>query len=181
MCWSFRSSLFDSSLAVVFCPILVQSIFLEEQSCMNHRSGESRRVEFDADRCPISQRPIQDRSNPRSRLRLNQQTLQQRFHYPYRFVSTQLTNSKGDKIFYPVNDDRDRQWARRLEFAIDRHWEIAEDDIEDLNDDYYSAVLRDSKEAHERKYNQAYHLVSPSLKKGLRLPTRPCASKMDKT
>ena len=38
-----------------------------------------------------------------------------RFHYPYRFVSSLLKNSKGDEILIPVNDERDRQWARRLD------------------------------------------------------------------
>ena len=32
-------------------------------------------------------------------------------HYPWKFVSAQLTNAKGYEIFYPVNDNRDRQWA----------------------------------------------------------------------
>ena len=45
----------------------------------------------------------------------------QRFHFPWKFVSSQLTNSKGDEIFYPVNDERDRQWARRLEWVIGHH------------------------------------------------------------
>ncbi len=76
-------------------------------------------------------------------------------HSPFSFVSAQLTNSKGDKIFYPVTDDRDRQWARRLKYAIDRHREIADDDIVELNSNF-SAVLRESKESHERKYDQAY-------------------------
>jgi hypothetical protein len=64
-------------------------------------------------------------------------------------------NSKGDETFHPVNDDRDSQWARRLEYAIDRYREIAEDDIEELHADF-SAVLRESKEAYERNYDQAY-------------------------
>jgi hypothetical protein len=100
-------------------------------------------------------------------------TLQQRFHYPFSFVSAQLTNSKGYEIFYPVTDDRDRQWARRLGYAIDRHREIAEDDIEELHADFF-AVLRESKEPHERKYDQAY---IADLEGKLAAASRQCASR----
>jgi hypothetical protein len=79
----------------------------------------------------------------------------QRFHFPWKFVSSQLTNSKGDEIFYPVNDERDRQWARRLEWVIGHHLDRAEDDLEELHADYL-AVLRESREAHERKYDQEH-------------------------
>ena len=67
----------------------------------------------------------------------------------------QLTNSKGDEIFYPVNDERDRQWARRLEWVIGHHLDRAEDDLEELHADNL-AVLRESREAHERKYDQEH-------------------------
>ena len=33
-------------------------------------------------------------------------------------VSTLLKNSKNEEIVFPVNDDRDRRWARRLEFFM---------------------------------------------------------------
>jgi hypothetical protein len=79
----------------------------------------------------------------------------QRFHFPWKFVSAQLTDSKGDEIFYPVNDGRDRQWARRLEWAINRHRDIAEDDLEELHADHL-AVLRESREAHERRHDQEH-------------------------
>jgi hypothetical protein len=82
-------------------------------------------------------------------------TFMQRFRFPYKFVSAQLTSSKGDEIFYPVNDDQDRQWAMRLEWAIDCHRNIAEDDLEELHADH-CAVIRQSKEAHERKYDRHY-------------------------
>ena len=75
----------------------------------------------------------------------------QRVHFQWKFVSAQLTNSKGDEIFYPVNDGRDREWARRLEWAIDRHRDIAEDDLEELHQDNL-AVHRESREVHQRKY-----------------------------
>ncbi len=70
----------------------------------------------------------------------------QRFYFPWKFVSA-LTNSKGDEIFYPVNDQRDRQWALRLEWVIGHHLDRAEDDLEELHADYL-AVLRESSEAH---------------------------------
>ena len=31
-------------------------------------------------------------------------------HYPWPFVSPQLLNSKGEEIYYPVVDDKDRCW-----------------------------------------------------------------------
>lgn len=80
-----------------------------------------------------------------------------KFHYPWKFVSAQLTNRKGDEILYPINDDRDRLWARRLEWAIDKHRDIAEDDLDELQRDY-EKVLRRSKEAHERRYDQ-WHIA----------------------
>ena len=38
-------------------------------------------------------------------------------HYPWGSVSSLLMNSKGEEIVYPVEDDRDRIWARRLEWV----------------------------------------------------------------
>lgn len=46
-------------------------------------------------------------------------------------------------------------WAMRLEWAIDCHRNIAEDDLEELHADH-CAVIRQSKEAHERKYDRHY-------------------------
>ncbi len=40
--------------------------------------------------------------------------------------------------------------AKRLEWAIEKHRDIAEDDLDKLQQDY-EHVLRQSKEAHERK------------------------------
>ncbi len=37
-------------------------------------------------------------------------------NFPWKFACTQLKNSHGE-IFYPVRDDRDRLWARRLEWV----------------------------------------------------------------
>jgi hypothetical protein len=73
--------------------------------------------------------------------------------YPWSFVSAQLTNAKGNEIFYPVIDNRDRQWARRLEWAIKQHRDLAEDDLDELQAEYED-VIRQSKEAHERKYDK---------------------------
>jgi hypothetical protein len=57
------------------------------------------------------------------------QTMPQDFRFPWNFVSSQLTNAKGDEILYPVSDSRDREWAKRLEWAIEEHSDIAEDDL----------------------------------------------------
>jgi hypothetical protein len=62
-------------------------------------------------------------------------------------------NSKGEEIVYPVEDDRDRIWARRLEWVVDQHLDRAEDEQKQLQRDF-EAVLRQSKEARERKYDQ---------------------------
>ena len=77
------------------------------------------------------------------------------FHYPGKFVSAQLTNAKGVEIVFPVKDNRDREWARRLEWAINKHRDIGEEDLDQLTKDY-ADVLRQSKEAHERKYDQQH-------------------------
>ena len=75
-------------------------------------------------------------------------------HYPWGSVSSLLLNSKGEEITYPVEDDRDRIWARRLEWVVDQHLDRAEDEQNQLQRDF-EAVLRQSKEARERKYDQA--------------------------
>ena len=44
--------------------------------------------------------------------------------FPWKFACTQLNNAKGE-IFYPVRDDKDRIWARRLEWVVENHLDIA--------------------------------------------------------
>ncbi len=63
------------------------------------------------------------------------QQVQQDFRYPWKFVSSQLTNAKGNEILYPVNDDWDREWAKRFEWAIENHRDIAQDDMDKLQKD----------------------------------------------
>ncbi len=55
------------------------------------------------------------------------QPVLQDFRYPWKFVSSQLTNAMGDEILYPVNDNRDSEWGKRLEWAIEKHSDIAQD------------------------------------------------------
>ncbi len=62
-------------------------------------------------------------------------------------------NSKGEEIVYPVEDDQDRIWARRLEWVVDQHLDRAEDEQNQLQRDF-EAVLRQYKQALERKYDQ---------------------------
>lgn len=64
-------------------------------------------------------------------------------------------DSKGEEITYRVDDDRDRIWARRLEWVVDQHLDRAEDELNQLQADF-EAVLRQSKEARERKFDQAH-------------------------
>ena len=67
-------------------------------------------------------------------------------HFPWQFVSPQLLDSKGEQIFYPVVDDTDRSWARRLEWAIDCHRDLAEADLNGLQAEF-ETQLRTSREA----------------------------------
>ena len=64
-------------------------------------------------------------------------------------------DSKGEEITYRVDDDRDRIWARRLEWVVDQHLDRAEDELNQLQADF-EAVLRQSKEARERKFDQVH-------------------------
>jgi hypothetical protein len=74
-------------------------------------------------------------------------------HYPWGSVSSLLMNSKGEEIIYPVEDDWDRIWSRRLEWVVDQHLDRAEDEQNQLQRDF-EAVLRQYKQARERKYDQ---------------------------
>ena len=52
--------------------------------------------------------------------------------YPWKFVSPQLLDSKGQEILYPVKDDRDLWWARKFESAVNHHRDLAERDLDGL-------------------------------------------------
>ena len=52
--------------------------------------------------------------------------------YPWKFVSPQLLDRNGREILYPVEDDRDRWWARKMECAINHHRDLAERDLDGL-------------------------------------------------
>ncbi len=54
-------------------------------------------------------------------------------------------NSKGEEITYRVEDNRDRTWARRLEWVDDQHLDRAEDEHNQLHRDF-EAVLCQSKQ-----------------------------------
>jgi len=64
-------------------------------------------------------------------------------------VPAQKLEERGD--LFPVNDDRDRRWARRLEWVIEEHLDRAKADMDQLQTDF-EQVLRRSKEVHFRKY-----------------------------
>jgi hypothetical protein len=76
-------------------------------------------------------------------------------HFPLGSVSSLLTNSKGEEIICPVDDDLDRIWARRLEWVVNQHLDRAEDEQNQLQRDF-EAVLLQSKQAHDRKYDQEH-------------------------
>jgi hypothetical protein len=44
--------------------------------------------------------------------------LPKRVHFPWKFVSSELKNYKGEEILFPVNDEQDRRRARRLKWVI---------------------------------------------------------------
>ena len=52
--------------------------------------------------------------------------------YPWKFVSPQLLDRNDREILYPVEDDRDRWWARKMECAINHHRDLAERDLDGL-------------------------------------------------
>jgi hypothetical protein len=76
-------------------------------------------------------------------------------HYPWGSVSSLLMNSKGEEIIYRVEDDRDQIWARSLEWGVDQHLDKAKDEQNQLQRDF-EAVLRQSKQAREKKYDQEH-------------------------
>ena len=63
----------------------------------------------------------------------------------WQWVSPQLllVNSKGEEIFYPIVDDTDRSWVRRLEsvdWAIGCHRNLAEADFNALQTEFEKAL-----------------------------------------
>jgi hypothetical protein len=54
-----------------------------------------------------------------------------------------------------MEDDLDRRWAWRLEWVVDQHLDRAEDEQNQPQRDF-EAVLRQSKQARERKYDQKH-------------------------
>ena len=53
--------------------------------------------------------------------------------YPWKFVSPQLLNRNGREILDPVEDDRDRWWASKMECVIKHHRDLAERDMDGLH------------------------------------------------
>jgi hypothetical protein len=51
-------------------------------------------------------------------------------------------NTKGNEIFYPVNDNSYREWARGLEWAIKKHSDIAQEELDQLTEDYTDVILQ---------------------------------------
>ena len=75
-----------------------------------------------------------------------------RTHYPWRFVTPRALNSRGEQIFYPVDNDQDRMWAWRLERALDHHRAVHERAL-----DHHRAV-------HERDKDQMSNMYVKELK-----------------
>ena len=92
-------------------------------------------------------------------------------HYPWLFVSPQLLNTKGEEIYFPVVDDKDRCWARRLEWAIDRHRDLDEAELNGLQA-HFEKVLRRSRD-HNQLYIKSLQQQLESAHKRLRELRRP--------
>ena len=92
-------------------------------------------------------------------------------HYPWPFVSPQLLNTKGEEIYFPVVDDKDRCWARRLEWAIDHHRDLDEAELNGLQA-HFEKVLRRSRD-HHQLYIKSFQQQLESAHKRLRELRRP--------
>ena len=92
-------------------------------------------------------------------------------HYPWPFVSPQLLNTQGEEIYFPVVDDKDRCWARRLEWAIDRHRDLDEAELNGLQA-HFEKVLRRSRD-HHQLYIKSLQEQLESAHKRLRELRRP--------
>jgi hypothetical protein len=57
-------------------------------------------------------------------------------------ILIQLLDGKGREILYPVEDDRDRWWARKLEGAVNHHRDLAERDLDGLQSFSLDVVRR---------------------------------------
>ncbi len=75
--------------------------------------------------------------------------------YHWDWVSPQLLNRKGEEIYYPVVDDNELSWARRLEWAINYHWDLAQSDLNGVQAEC-ELVLRRSLRVAFRRYEQHY-------------------------
>ena len=76
-------------------------------------------------------------------------------HYPWKWVLPQLLNRKGDEIFYLVDPPSDQAWARRLEWAVNSHRDLADGDLSREQTDF-ERVLRTSQSAVLRRNDQDY-------------------------
>jgi hypothetical protein len=73
--------------------------------------------------------------------------------YPRKFVSPQLLDRNGREILYPVEDGRDRWWARKMECAINHHRDLGERDLDGLQAYSLEIVRRvQQKKAKEKCY-----------------------------
>ena len=77
-------------------------------------------------------------------------------HNLWKWVSPQLLNRKGEEIFYPVEDSpSDQAWARRLEWAVNSHRDLADGDLSREQTDF-ERVLRTSQSAVLRRNDRDY-------------------------
>ncbi len=93
----------------------------------------------DTERQANSGQNVQDEQNDGQKMNEDPDSVQpalQDFRYPWKLVSPQLTNAKGESCamrYYTmtacnhVNDNQDRECAKLLDWAIKKHSDIAQD------------------------------------------------------
>ena len=64
----------------------------------------------------------------------------------------QLLDSKGREILYPVEDDRDQWWARKLEGTVNHHRDLAERDLDGWQAFSLDIVRRVQQKMEKEKY-----------------------------
>ncbi len=83
--------------------------------------------------------------------------------YQWKFVSQQLLDYNGTEIMYPVEDDRDRWWARRLEDTVNHHRDLAERDLDCLQAYSLDVVLRVQQKMERRSVVSVLREMSISI------------------
>ena len=63
-------------------------------------------------------------------------------HYHSRTFDSRLKTLSGKKIVYPINDDSDRIWAKRMDWVLDQHIEHSKDELRNCEEDFKAVLGR---------------------------------------